>query len=93
MATGMYFHPTGMTAKAYDEVMERLAAAGAASPKGRLYHFSFGADDDLMVFDVWSSQADFDAFGAVLMPVLQQLGIDPGQPDVMPIHNVVEGPR
>jgi hypothetical protein len=37
-----------------------------------------------MVFDVWTSQAAFDKFGKTLMPILQQLGIDPGQPSVMP---------
>jgi hypothetical protein len=42
-----------------------------------------------MVFDVWTSQAVFDKFGKTLMPILQQLGIDPGQPAVMPVHKVI----
>lgn len=42
-----------------------------------------------MVFDVWSSQAAFDKFAKTLMPILQQLGLDPGQPTVMPIHKVI----
>jgi hypothetical protein len=45
----------------------------------------------MMVFDVWDSQAEFDAFGATLMPILQEIGVDPGQPDVMPIHNTRTG--
>ena len=43
-----------------------------------------------MVYDVWDSQADFDAFGQTLMPILSELGVDPGQPDVMPIHNIIQ---
>jgi hypothetical protein len=45
----------------------------------------------MMVFDIWESQADFDAFGQTLMPILQQLSVDPGQPDVMPIHSTRAG--
>ena len=43
-----------------------------------------------MVYDVWDSQEDFDAFGQTLMPILAELGVDPGQPDVMPVHNIVQ---
>jgi hypothetical protein len=45
-----------------------------------------------MVFDVWTSQAAFDKFGKTLMPILQQLGIDPGKPTVMPVHKVIVPP-
>ena len=41
-----------------------------------------------MVFEVWDSQADFAAFGRTLMPILAKNNIDPGQPQIMPIHNV-----
>lgn len=43
------------------------------------------------VFDVWESEEQFNQFGPTLMPILQQEGIDPGQPDVSPIHNVIVG--
>ena len=42
-----------------------------------------------MVFDVWTSQAAFDKFEKTLMPILQQIGIDPGQPSIMPMHKVI----
>ena len=42
-----------------------------------------------MVFDVWTSQAAFDKFGKTLMPILQQIGLDPGQPSVMEMHKVI----
>ena len=31
----------------------------------------------------------FEDYGAALMPILRKVGIDPGTPDVMPIHNLV----
>jgi hypothetical protein len=45
-----------------------------------------------MIFDVWTSQAAFDRFGKTLMPLLQQLGAEPGPPSVMQIHNVIKPP-
>jgi hypothetical protein len=41
-----------------------------------------------MVYEVWESQQAFEEYGPVLMPILQKAGIDPGTPDVMPIHNL-----
>ena len=91
MAIGVYFSPESVDTKKYDEVIKQLTAAGAANPKGRSHHSAFGPPDHLMVFEVWDSQADFDAFGAILMPVLAKNGINPGQPDVMPVHNIIQG--
>src|SRR5262245_57460971 len=89
MAIGIYFAPGTMTAEKYNETVKLLKKAGAGSPTGRSYHACFGDKDKLMVFDVWTSQAAFDKFGKKLMPILQQLGIEGGQPNVMPIHNVI----
>jgi hypothetical protein len=30
-----------------------------------------------------------DAFGARLMPILAELGIDPGEPEVVEVHNII----
>jgi hypothetical protein len=89
MAIGVYFHPESMSAAQYDEAIKKLDTAGAGRPKGRLHHSCFGPTDHLMVYDVWESQADFDAFGATLMPILAGIGLDPGQPDIMPVHNMI----
>jgi len=89
MAIGIYFSPAAMSAAQYDECMKLLRKAGAGNPAGRSYHASFGPKDKLMVFDVWTSQAAFDKFGKTLMPILQQIGLDPGQPAVMEMHKVV----
>ena len=49
----------------------------------------FGADGDLMIFDIWESQEDFEAFARVMGPILAELGVDPGEPRVMPVHRLV----
>jgi hypothetical protein len=89
MAIGIYFSPAAMSAEKYDECIKLLRKAGAGNPPGRSYHASFGPKDKLMVFDVWTSQAAFDKFAKTLMPILQQLGIEGGEPTVMPVHKVI----
>jgi hypothetical protein len=89
MAIGIYFSPPAMSSTQYDQCITLLRKAGAGHPAGRKYHASFGPTDKLMVFDVWTSQAAFDKFSKTLMPILQQLGIDPGQPQTMPVHRVI----
>ena len=88
MAIATYFHPQSLTAQQYDEAIRELEAAGAATPAGRVHHSCFGSDNGLMVYEVWESPQAFEDYGSVLMPILQKLGIDPGTPDVMPVHNL-----
>lgn len=91
MALGIYFAPASMSAEQYDQVIDRLETAGQGAPAGRLYHVAFESRDGLHVFDVWASQESFDAFGQTLMPILGEVGIDPGTPQVSNVHNVIAG--
>jgi hypothetical protein len=43
------------------------------------------------VFDIWESQDQFEAFGQTLIPILSELGVDPGQPMAAEVHNVIQG--
>ena len=89
MALGFYFTPASLTAEKYDTCIKLLKKAGAGNPPGRSYHTALGEKNKLAVFEVWTSQSAFDKFGKTLMPILQQLGIDPGKPSVMPVHKVI----
>jgi hypothetical protein len=86
MAIAMLFSPTPLTTEQYDEVIRRLDAAGAGSPAGRGTHVAFGSGDKIRVLEVWDSADDFRAFAATLIPILQDLGIDPGQPETGDVH-------
>ena len=91
MALGFYFTPSTFTSAVYDDTIKRLEAAGAAAPPGRLYHVAMESDGLIQVFDVWDSQESFDAFGATLLPIMAELGADPGKPMVAPVHNIIQG--
>jgi hypothetical protein len=91
MAIGIYINPASLTAAQYDDVAGRLDAAGAGKPAGRLYHACFGSGDKLQVFEIWESQQASDKFRETLIPILQEIGLDPGQPMVEPVHNLIQG--
>jgi hypothetical protein len=88
MAIAVYFHPKNLTMKDFEETHRRLQDSGDSEPDGRIHHSCFGPDGDLMVYDIWESPEAFEAFGQRLMPVLAELGIDAGEPAVMPIHRL-----
>jgi hypothetical protein len=91
MALGLYFTPSAFTKEKYDEAIRRLEAAGAGAPEGRSFHAALETNNEIQVFDIWESQEAFEAFGQTLVPILSELGVDPGEPMVSPVHNVVEG--
>ncbi len=40
--------------------------------------------------NAWDTREQLDAFGARLMPILDELGISPGEPEVVEVHNVIK---
>ena len=91
MAIVMRFTPQALTAAKYDEVIRRLEAAGAGAPAGRLYHVCFGNKEELRVSEIWDSMENFEEFGKTLMPIMQDLGVDPVEPEILEVHNIVKG--
>jgi hypothetical protein len=74
MALIVHFSAKGMDDKKYAEVLRRLQAAGADAPAGRLHHTCYGDKKALRVTDVFDTQANFEAFGRVLVPILGEMG-------------------
>jgi len=85
------FKPEGMTSAKYSEVISRLEAAGEGSPTGRIFHVAFGDQNNLNVSDIWDSRESFEKFGQTLVPILEELGIDPGQPEEIAVFNTIAG--
>jgi hypothetical protein len=51
---------------------------------------AFSPMGQVRVSEVWDSQEQLNAFGERLMPVLADVGIDPGQPETFEVHNVIK---
>src|SRR5947199_4327432 len=84
------FSPPTLTAEQYDEVVRRLTEAGVFPADGLDYELCFGSDGNLKVSQVWDSREQLDAFGERLRPILAELGIDPGEPEVLEVHNIIK---
>jgi hypothetical protein len=91
MALAFYFQHDGFTPDKYAQAISELEAAGAGSPKGRTMHYALESDGAVHVFDIWESQADFDAFGETLVPILTGLGVSLNAPMVATVHNAIAG--
>jgi hypothetical protein len=85
------FTPTShVTAEQYDESIRRLEKSGDWLPEGLEYHVAFKSDGKFRVSEIWDSREQFDAFGERLMPVLKDVGIEPGEPEMLEIHNIIK---
>ena len=78
------------TTQQYDETISRLQSDGGDfPPDGMEYHCAFTSDGNLRVSEIWDSQEKFEAFGQRLMPILGDVGFDPGQPEILEVHNTI----
>ena len=89
MSVLVRFAPASLTREQYDESVRRLQGDGDFPPDGMEYHVCFGSGDNLRVSEIWDSQEQLQAFGEKLMPVLSEIGIEPGEPEVLEVYNTV----
>jgi len=82
---------SAVTTQQYDETVSRLESDGGDfPPDGMEYHCAYmAADGNLRVSEIWDSQEKFEAFGSRLMPILADVGIDPGKPEILEVHNTI----
>jgi hypothetical protein len=84
------FAPPSLTAQQYDEVVRRLTEAGVFPADGLDYELCFGSEGNLKVSQVWDSQEQLDAFAEQLRPILAEVGVNPGEPEVLEVHNMIK---
>ena len=90
MSVLVRFAPPSATVEQYDESIRRLQASGKFPPEGLEFHCCFLADGNVRVSEIWDSQEQLSAFGEHLMPLLAEVGIDPGQPEAFEVHNIIK---
>ena len=85
----VYVSPVALDQATYEKVSQRLEEVGAPIG-GRIHHSCFGEPGNLMVYEVWESQEAYDAFAAVLLPILAEEGVTSNRPpDIMPVLNLL----
>jgi len=90
MSVLISFAPASLTKAQYDESVRKLEESGDFPPEGLDYHVCFGSEGKLRVNEIWNSREQLDSFGERLMPVLSEVGIEPGEPEILEIHNIVK---
>jgi hypothetical protein len=90
MALGFYITGKGFTQDRYDTTLAELEKAGAGAPAGRISHVALETGGEIQVFDIWESEAAFEAFGATLIPILTAAGIELNEPMVARVHNEIK---
>jgi hypothetical protein len=82
------FPPSNVTKQQYDAVRNALTEAGDWPGDGCQLHVCFGDENDLRVSEVWESRERFEAWGATVMPRIEEAGIQmSGEPEVFEVHN------
>lgn len=96
MAIGVLFDFAGVTQAQYDQTLKALKPGGAFirlsdwPTEGVLFHVAGPTPAGWRVVDVWDSEADFQKFGEVLMPILKSLGFPEVKPSIFPVHNMIK---
>jgi hypothetical protein len=89
MSIAVRFHVKNLTAEQYDEVVRREEATDTFPPDGREYHVCFGTDGNLQVSEVWESLEHLQAYGPILMPMLEDVGVQLSQePEIFEVHSI-----
>ncbi len=78
------------TKEQYDKAIEKLNLGGKTAPGG-IFHLATVTQSGIKVFDVWESKEAFDTFMAEkLGPVMSELGIQAGQPEMWSVINILQ---
>ena len=89
MSVLVRFSPPSLTAEQYDAVLARLYEEGVQPAPGLELEVCFGSGDQMKVSVLFDSQEHLDAFGACLAPILEEMRMDPGEPEVIEVHNII----
>ena len=91
MAVVIKFKHEGFPETKYHEVIKKLEASGQGNPKGRSFHVCYGDKNEVDIMDIWDSMEDFEAFGKILIPILNSSGVTLRAPDIQEIFGVIKG--
>ena len=83
------FSPSSMTADQYDAILESLYKEGVHPDPGLESQLCFWSGDQIKVSLLFDSKEHFESFGEKIGPALSEMGMDPGEPEVIELHNII----
>ncbi|MDF9813405.1 hypothetical protein [Streptomyces sp. SPB162] len=96
MAILIVFDIPGMTQDAYQQSIVKLTGgrdkvetSSDWPVPGLITHTAAPTPNGFFVADVWESEEAFQKFGAIIRPILEELGVPDAEPKVYPVVNLV----
>jgi hypothetical protein len=82
----------GATREMYDAINERIGIGGDEdAPPGLISHVGAVDEKGVTIVDVWESEQAFHSFLESIAGEMQETGIPPFEPRILPVHNMLEG--
>src|SRR3569623_1633803 len=84
----------GVTIEQYEQVNQVMGVlSDDSAPDGLIEHTAAVSEDgSLVIVDLWESQEALDRFVEErLGPAIAEVGVQPVEPRLMPVHNTFEG--
>ncbi|SCK40239.1 hypothetical protein [Streptomyces sp. WMMB 322] len=96
MAVIVIFDSLGMTRGLYEQVSRGITGMNKVADKlgdwpvpGLISHVAAPTPGGFIVVDVWESEEAYQAFAAVVLPLLRELGAPNVEPRIYPVFRLV----
>ena len=89
MAVVVHFSPPSLTTEQYDAILARERELGVHPVDGLELEVCFGSGDQMKVTVVYESMEAMERHANGLTPILEDMRIDPGEPEVAETHNLI----
>ncbi len=83
------FNPPSLSAAQYEEILRRLRDKNYLPADGLDYHVCSGEEGSLKCIEIWDSAEEFEVFAKRLLPILDAVGVEPFQPEVIEVLNTI----
>ena len=83
------FSPPSMTAEKYDELVSLLYSKGVHPAEGFELEVCYGSGDQMRVSVLFDTIEQLEAFGNKIKPLFEEIGFDPGEPEIVDVHKVI----
>src|SRR5205807_8596411 len=79
----------GATVEQYEAVSRAIGFRdpGFEAPAGLISHTTGVDDEGVLIVDVWESAEDFERLMKQAVPAMQEVGVTPMEPRILPVHN------
>ena len=83
------FAPPSISAEKYDELVSLIYSKGVHPAEGHELEVCYGSGDQMKVSVLFDTIEQLEAFGNKIKPLFEEIGFDPGEPEIVNVHKVI----